>query len=162
MAGADPRAPGAGDRGIPDLLRTHPVNTDRISDAKARADALTEQQKAARARGNSLPPIPAGYRLTPPREDDLSPLPRLDTTVVKADGPNLYFALMRERARVRAPVMQRARARGRSRARPSRDKAKIFVGKTYFWTAREACEKRAVVSGFKPAYLGRWKRKPCV
>jgi beta-barrel assembly-enhancing protease len=94
--------PGAGDRGIPDLLRTHPVNTDRISDAKARADALAQEQKAARARSSSLPPIPAGYRLTPPRDDDLSPLPRLDTTVVKAGGPDLYFALMRERARVLA------------------------------------------------------------
>lgn len=94
--------PGAGDRGIPDLLRTHPVNTDRISDAKARADALAQEQKAARARSSSLPPIPAGYRLTPPRDDDLSPLPRLDTTVVKATGQDLYFALMRERARVLA------------------------------------------------------------
>lgn len=94
--------PGAGDRGIPDLLRTHPVNTDRISDAKARADALAQEQKAARARSSSLPPVPAGYRLTPPRPDDLLPVPRLDTTVVKADGPDLYFALMRERARVLA------------------------------------------------------------
>lgn len=92
--------PGAGDRGIPDLLRTHPVNTDRISDAKARADALAAEQKSARARSKSLPPMPAGYRLRPPREDDLPPLPQLDTTLVQADVPNLYFALMRERARV--------------------------------------------------------------
>lgn len=93
--------PGAGDRGIPDLLRTHPVNTDRISDAKARADALAEEQKAARARSRSLPPISPGYWLNPPRADDLSPLPKLDTTVVTADA-NLYFLLMRERARVLA------------------------------------------------------------
>lgn len=94
--------PGAGDRGIPDLLRTHPVNTDRISDAKARADALAVEQKAARLRSNGLPPLPAGYDLYPRRTDDLSPLPRLETTVVTADGRQLYFALMRERARVLA------------------------------------------------------------
>lgn len=94
--------PGAGDRGIPDLLRTHPVNTDRISDAKARADALALEQKAARTRIGSLPPLPPSLRLEAPRADDLSPLPRLDTTVVRAEGQDLYFALMRERARVLA------------------------------------------------------------
>lgn len=94
--------PGAGDRGTPDLLRTHPVSTDRISDAKARADALVLEQKAARERSKALPEMPTRSWLKPQRPDDLSPLPRLQTTLVRAPGENLYFALMRERARVLA------------------------------------------------------------
>jgi beta-barrel assembly-enhancing protease len=99
--------PGAGDRGITDLLRTHPVNTDRISDAKARAGTLTSELKDAMARRDSLPPLPTGYWQPPARADDLAPLPspappRLSTTIVRADGEDLYFALMRERARVLA------------------------------------------------------------
>lgn len=95
--------PGAGDRGIPDLLRTHPVNTDRISDAKARADQLAAEQKTARAAGNSLP-APTGYWSPPAKPDELAPLPRLAPTEVTANvhGDGLYFALMRERARVLA------------------------------------------------------------
>ncbi|MBL8299073.1 MAG: M48 family metallopeptidase [Rhodanobacteraceae bacterium] len=92
--------PGAGDRGIPDLLRTHPVNTDRISDAKARADALAEEQKAARTRSSKLPQVTTNYTLRPAQADDLSLPTQLDTVLVKAEAPSLYFALMRERARV--------------------------------------------------------------
>lgn len=96
--------PGGGEGDVPELLRTHPVTTSRISDAKARAHVIEEQ-----ARGDA-PRLAAGDTRW---EDQLIPLPYVHdrgnllaphtraAAKPAATGASFY-ALMRERVRVLA------------------------------------------------------------
>lgn len=91
---------GGGDGKIPDLLRTHPVTTDRISDAKARAEGIEKLVEA----DTELPTLGttnlAYFRDR--RTDDFRPVaPRQKTpSNNRSESRLLTFALMRERARV--------------------------------------------------------------
>ena len=94
---------GGGDGKIPDLLRTHPVTVDRISDAKARAEGVeklveTEAELPALGSGN------LAYLRGSPRDDDFRPAKRAPAQPSTARGEtrSLTFLLMRERARVLA------------------------------------------------------------
>ncbi len=87
--------------GVPELLQDHPVNTTRISDAKARAGALIALQKQ-RPSGNTLDPQ-QWARSTAPIPYVRDPTTLLAST--RADSPGTAldtYALMRERVRVLA------------------------------------------------------------
>lgn len=112
--------PGNDDSSYPSLLRTHPVNTSRISDAKARAESLKRQQAASApavratacgldvceeadytARSGGSDPIPA------PRTAAMvaalqakAAAPRNATAAPQATSRRDAWALMRERVRV--------------------------------------------------------------
>ena len=93
---------GGGDGKIPDLLRTHPVTTDRISDAKARAEGVEKLVETEA----ELPSISGGLNLAYFRDkkDDDFGTTRRAATPKPAAGRNetrsQMFLLMRERARV--------------------------------------------------------------
>ncbi|UXI66940.1 M48 family metalloprotease [Tahibacter amnicola] len=91
--------PGGGGH-IPDLLRTHPVNTDRISDAKARAASMASEEIAAVA----TPRLSGLPSLNGPADDDtLTPLaPGPKRRAADAAERHAYFLILRERARVLA------------------------------------------------------------
>ncbi|WP_049622970.1 M48 family metalloprotease [Frateuria defendens] len=89
------RAGAGGDGDVPELLQTHPVTLSRISDAKARADALTAQQKLR----------PAHSTLTRSQWEQASaPIAYVkDPSVLAppaAGGDLGTYVLMRERVRV--------------------------------------------------------------
>jgi beta-barrel assembly-enhancing protease len=81
---------------VPELLRTHPVTTRRIADAKARARVLEEQDRAA-----------AAVRIDPAQwRQSTAPIPFVkDPEGLLAAGPDHdpnRFLMMRERVRVLA------------------------------------------------------------
>ncbi len=94
----DAMSAGAGGQDVPALLQTHPVTVARISDAKARADALKAAQKLR----------PSGLTLQPEQwAKSTAPIPfvkdptRLIMQPVAGSGSGLViYELMRERARV--------------------------------------------------------------
>ena len=94
---------GGGDGRIPDLLRTHPVTVDRISDAKARAEGM-EKGADVDADPPSINVGLANLRGTS-RTDDFRPLPRpaaakpAESGAGKSAEREQTFLLMRERAR---------------------------------------------------------------
>ena len=93
----DAMSAGAGGEDVPALLQTHPVTTMRISDAKARADALVAAQKL-RPSGSSMDKLQW--------EKSTAPMlfvkdPTVLVTAPKSGSLNTY-ALMRERVRVLA------------------------------------------------------------
>ncbi|MEO7200886.1 MAG: M48 family metalloprotease [Dokdonella sp.] len=84
---------------VPEFLRTHPVDTNRIADAKARAEQLTASQRrkeevSTRA-SDSTPSSMGGLRLSLPTEQTAHSVAAAAPAV--RDG---HFELMRERARV--------------------------------------------------------------
>lgn len=93
--------PGGGEGDVPELLRTHPVTTSRISDAKARAHVIEEQAR------QGTPQLAAGDTRW---EDQLIPLPyvhdRGNLLAPRGDAKPVagasFYALMRERVRVLA------------------------------------------------------------
>ncbi len=93
--------PGNGGDQTPDLLRTHPVTTDRISEAKARAHTIELQEK-------KNPRHMLGEQLK--WDDTVAPVPylkshaALSSLTEKTDKSTstLNYQLMRERARVLA------------------------------------------------------------
>ena len=92
---------GGGDGKIPDLLRTHPVTTDRISDAKARAEGVIKTTES----DVELPKLGAGNLayLRDLRDDDFRPARRAQpVSPERTQARSLTFLLMRERARVLA------------------------------------------------------------
>jgi predicted Zn-dependent protease len=93
---------GGGDGKVPDLLRTHPVTTDRISDAKARAEGVEKRIET----DVELPKLGSGNLayLPAPREDEFRPARRAPTAAPaeRSESRSLMFLLMRERARVLA------------------------------------------------------------
>ncbi|MEO8672678.1 MAG: M48 family metalloprotease [Tahibacter sp.] len=102
--------PGGGDGQIPDLLRTHPVTTDRISDAKARAGAIRDEEATRLVVPDAaFAKLPQDYRHVgkPRASDDLSaPLPvaalSARSSAASSAARNDYFLMMRERVRVLA------------------------------------------------------------
>ncbi|MEO7071871.1 MAG: M48 family metalloprotease [Rhodanobacter sp.] len=94
----DAMSAGAGGRDVPALLQTHPVTVARISDAKARADALKAAQKL-RPSGITLPPE-QWARSTAPIPFVRDPT-RITSSAAAGDTLSAY-ELMRERARVLA------------------------------------------------------------
>ncbi|HVJ62080.1 MAG TPA: M48 family metalloprotease [Tahibacter sp.] len=96
---------GGGDGKVPDLLRTHPVTTDRISDAKARAEGMEKLVET----DVDLPTFNGSTNLAyfrDKKEDDFGPS-RKPPAPASASPPrgetrSLMFLLMRERARVLA------------------------------------------------------------
>lgn len=112
--------PGNDDSNYPSLLRTHPVNTSRISDAKARAESLKRQQAArtlgVRATACGLDVCEEADYAARAGGADPTPAPRIAAMVAalqaKAAAPGntpvappatprrTAWALMRERARV--------------------------------------------------------------
>ncbi|QRP62688.1 M48 family metallopeptidase [Rhodanobacter sp. FDAARGOS 1247] len=93
----DAMSAGAGGEDVPALLQTHPVTTSRISDAKARADALIAAQKLRV--GTTGIDRQQWARSTAP-----IPFVKDPTTLLAAHRPSDLdtYALMRERARVLA------------------------------------------------------------
>jgi beta-barrel assembly-enhancing protease len=96
--------PSRGDGEFPDLLRTHPVNTARISDAKARAEGIRKEIAAA-------VPVELPATVNPLKHslalntaaDQFTPVPKaLPKRTVASVVDEANFALMRERARVLA------------------------------------------------------------
>lgn len=93
--------PGNGGDQTPDLLRTHPVNSERISEAKARAHTIEQQQL-------KNPKRILGQQVE--WDDTVAPVPYLNShSTLSAASANadkktgtLNYQLMRERARVLA------------------------------------------------------------
>jgi len=94
----DVMSAGAGGENLPSLLQDHPVTTDRISDAKARAGALVAAQKL-RPSGTSVDQAQWG-KSTAPILFLKDPSALNGPTLT--DGHLDTFALMRERVRVLA------------------------------------------------------------
>jgi len=94
----DVMSAGAGGENVPALLQDHPVTTDRISDAKARAGALIAQQKLR----------PSGTSLNNAQwEKNTAPILFVKDPSALSQAPIAgahldTFALMRERVRVLA------------------------------------------------------------
>jgi beta-barrel assembly-enhancing protease len=92
----DTLRPGSGGGSVPELLQTHPVTAERISDARARARVLEEQEKK-----NALPRI-SNAQLA----NSTAPVPFVKDPSSLAPPPGngdvatLRFKLMRERVRV--------------------------------------------------------------
>ncbi|MEO7916637.1 MAG: M48 family metalloprotease, partial [Dokdonella sp.] len=83
---------------VPEFLRTHPVDVNRIADAKARADALETSSTSRREQFSSLTP-------TKPISGGLLGAWKTPDIAVATDGTsasNDYYLLMRERSRVLA------------------------------------------------------------
>lgn len=92
--------PGNNDSDVPELLRTHPVTTSRISDARSRAEVI-KRETATRPAGGELEPSLANVKANfagGPKTDDLAPLPRSAKPDVAALRTDYLF--MRERVRV--------------------------------------------------------------
>lgn len=93
--------PGNGGDQTPEMLRTHPVTSQRISEARARAHTIEQEQKKQPARllgeqvdwGDTVAPVP----LMKPDSHLYSP-----TDADKGITSRLNYQLMRERARVLA------------------------------------------------------------
>jgi predicted Zn-dependent protease len=94
----DTLRPGSGGGSVPELLQTHPVTAERISDAKARARMLEDE-----ARKNALPRISNSQLV-----NSTVPVPYVKNPADlvppqgNGDKATLYYRLMRERVRVLA------------------------------------------------------------
>lgn len=83
---------------VPEFLRTHPVDVNRIADAKARADALDSSAQDRREQFAAITPT------SPPSGGLLGSWTTPDTPVATDDrkASEAYYQLMRERSRVLA------------------------------------------------------------
>ncbi len=89
--------PGNDDSNVPGLLRTHPVTVTRISDAKARAQGMADEQPATPAPSDADFSALLPARLAARRSDDALATSRKDSG--SKDDAHQY-ALFRERVRV--------------------------------------------------------------
>ncbi len=89
--------PGIGEDEAPELLRTHPVTIARISDAKSRADVISDEIK----KRGSIPiaPIPANPLLLPIAQERVTAASSTPS-IKEQQQANAYYQLMRERIRV--------------------------------------------------------------
>lgn len=83
---------------VPEFLRTHPVDVNRIADAKSRADAL---DNSARNRRDNISSIPVGRAASGGLLGQWK-APALATSVDDRTLSEAYYQLMRERSRVLA------------------------------------------------------------
>lgn len=83
---------------VPEFLRTHPVDVNRIADAKSRADALDSSAHNRRDSFSTVSiAVPAGGSLLGPWKT-----PALAASVDDRKSSEAYYQLMRERSRVLA------------------------------------------------------------
>lgn len=89
---------------VPEFLRTHPIDVNRIADAKARANALESSARDLREQfgGIGTTTITGGLRIEP----DASAAPPPDAR----KASEAYYQLMRERSRVLAATSATAMA----------------------------------------------------
>jgi len=94
--------PGFDESDIPSLLRTHPVSTSRISDAKARALGIQKELGKTSVDAHEIDLTNVLPSLAPPKPaaDDLSALPTVRVVAPANRRGSDYFAFMRERVRV--------------------------------------------------------------
>lgn len=87
---------------VPEFLRTHPVDTRRIADAKSRADQISKSVRPAATTDSTVTPAMLTLPLAQIRAANVTSQP---SAAAAADGPAeaaSRFELMRERARVLA------------------------------------------------------------